>query len=243
MAGAGIGDRAASSQGVDAPLSGADRDGDFPQHPEALAERAKLGWKRCRRSLKGQRDPALFQEGQRILQALHEREAVGEIEVFFLDESGFRASSCVPYAWQRRGCTRALPANAPGRVNVIGLINRQGVGYFHPVETTVTSATVAEAIAGFIQSRSADKLTVVVMDNASIHKKAVKEGQWDWLLDRLRVWFLPPYSPELNAIEILWKKIKYEWLPWMAYHSFDALRAALQDIFENLGGKYQVNFG
>jgi len=56
------------------------------------------------------------------------------------------------------------------------------------------------------------------------------------------VWFLPPYSPELNRIEVLWKKIKYEWLPWEAYASFEALRNARQDIFQNLGGKYQINF-
>jgi len=70
----------------------------------------------------------------------------------------------------------------------------------------------------------------------------VREGQADWLLGRVWVWFLPPYSPELNRIEVLWKKIKYEWLPWEAYASFEALRNALQDIFQNLGGKYQINF-
>jgi transposase len=50
-----------------------------------------LAWKRCRRSLKGQRDEAGFLEGKRVLAALHEREKAGEIEVFYLDESGFSA--------------------------------------------------------------------------------------------------------------------------------------------------------
>jgi transposase len=35
--------------------------------------------------------------------------------------------------------------------------------------------------------------------------------------------FLPPYCPELNLIEILWRKIKYEWLPVSAYESFKDL--------------------
>lgn len=165
-------------------------------------------WKRCRRSVKAHCDPALFEQGRRILKALQDKEADGDIELFYLDESGFSSGSRVPYAWQKQGGTRALPANVPERVNVIGLMNRQGMGYFHPVETTVTSATVAEAMAGFIRSRPADKLTVVVMDNAPLHKKAVREGQADWLLGRVWVWFLPPYSPELNCIEVLLKKIK-----------------------------------
>ncbi|MGZ5030573.1 MAG: transposase [Methylobacter sp.] len=55
-------------------------------------------------------------------------------------------------------------------------------------------------------------------------------------------WFLPAYSPELNPIEILWKKIKYEWLPWAAYYCYETMRSALSEILENLGGKYRVNF-
>jgi len=167
-------------------------------------------WKRCRRSVKAHCNPALFEQGRRVLKALQDKEADGDIELFYLDESGFSSRSCVPYAWQKQGGTRALPANVPGLVNVIGLMNSQGAGYFHPVETTVTSATVAEAMAGFIQSRPDDKLTVAVMDNAPLHKKAVREGQANWLLGRVWVRFLPPYSPELNRIEVLWKKIKYE---------------------------------
>jgi len=37
--------------------------------------------------------------------------------------------------------------------------------------------------------------------------------------------WLPPYSPELNLIEILWRKIKYQWLPLRAYLSFNHLQS------------------
>jgi len=64
-----------------------------------------LRWKRCRRSLKERRDEAGFLEGKRILEAFHAREAAGELEVFYLDESGFSSRSCMPYAWQPQGDT------------------------------------------------------------------------------------------------------------------------------------------
>ncbi|MGZ5016519.1 MAG: transposase, partial [Methylobacter sp.] len=120
--------------------------------------------------------------------------------------------------------------------------SRQGASYFHSVETTVTSSVIEEAMADFIRSRPANKLTVVIMDNAPVHRKAERESQATWLLGHVWAWFLPPYSPELNLIEILWKKIKYEWLPWEAYANFQALRLALQEIFQNYGTKYRVNF-
>lgn len=213
----------------------------FPTIKRWLKERHWV-WKRCRRSLKSKQNPAAFKEGQRVLHALQTKEMAGEIDLFFLDESGFSADACIPYAWQRPGKTLALPANSSGRVNVIGLLSLQGTSFFRTVETTVTSAVIAETMAGFIQSRPADKLTVVVMDNAPIHRKAERENQALWLLGRVWVWFLPPYSPELNLIEILWKKIKYEWLPWDAYASFQSLRHAIQNLLQGYGKKYQVNF-
>jgi transposase len=199
-------------------------------------------WKRCRHSLKEKRDSDQFREGQRVLAAFHEREAAGELEIFYLDESGFSSSSCMPYAWQPKGETRCLSANVPGRTNVIGFLSRDHDSYFHVVDGTVTHRQVKDAMDGFIRARRPDQLTIVVMDNASIHHKAVAEGQWAWLGHKVWAWFLPAYSPELNPIEMLWKKIKYEWLPWTAYQCFETMRTALNEIFQNLGGKYRINF-
>lgn len=201
-----------------------------------------LGWKRCRRSLKAKRDQSGFLEGKRILAAFHERELAGELDVFYLDESGFSSRSCVPYAWQPRGETLCLPAHVSGRTNVIGFMSRNNEAYFHAVDGSVTHREIVAAMNNFVRLRPPEKLTIVVMDNATVHHKAAKEASWEWLGQRVWAWFLPAYSPELNPIEILWKKIKYEWLPWAAYHCFDSMCSALSDIFENLGRKYRINF-
>jgi len=54
--------------------------------------------------------------------------------------------------------------------------------------------------------------------------------------------FLPPYSPELNLIEILWRKLKYEWLPLDAYQSYGHLKKWLLEILDNVGEKFQITF-
>jgi transposase len=56
------------------------------------------------------------------------------------------------------------------------------------------------------------------------------------------VYPLAAYSPELNLIEILWRKIKYEWLPLTAYDSFKTLLRELQKVLAGVGSKYQINF-
>src|SRR2546425_7566937 len=54
--------------------------------------------------------------------------------------------------------------------------------------------------------------------------------------------YLTTYSPELNLIEILWRNIKYAWLPFSAYQCLNALRDALENILKNFGSKYQITF-
>ena len=53
---------------------------------------------------------------------------------------------------------------------------------------------------------------------------------------------LPAYSPELNIIEILWRKIKYEWLSFGATESLTSLRNELFDILKNIGGEYTIAY-
>ncbi|KAA6323078.1 hypothetical protein EZS27_027452, partial [termite gut metagenome] len=49
------------------------------------------------------------------------------------------------------------------------------------------------------------------------------------------IFFLPVYSPELNLIEILWRRIKYQWIPFDAYGCFENLILnCYQDIFNNI---------
>jgi transposase len=83
---------------------------------------------------------------------------------------------------------------------------------------------------------SLDNPAVVVLDNASIHKsEAVTEKMENWDRRGLTLYFISPYSPELNLIEILWMKIKYEWITNSAYEGTAFLRSAIRDILSSFG--------
>ena len=81
------------------------------------------------------------------------------------------------------------------------------------------------------------------MDNASVHtSEEFEECLPQWKKQGLIIKYLPPYSPELNLIEILWRNIKYTWLPFSAYQCLNALGEALEHILKNFGSKYQITF-
>jgi transposase len=84
---------------------------------------------------------------------------------------------------------------------------------------------------------------VVVIDNASIHTSdEFAERLPYWKKHGLIIKYLSPYSPELNLIEILWRRIKYTWLPFSAYACLNALSEALETILSHVGSEYQITF-
>jgi transposase len=92
-------------------------------------------------------------------------------------------------------------------------------------------------------SENLTQRTVVVMDQASIHtSNAVLEKLEEWKTKNLELFWLPPYSPELNLIEILWKFLKYEWIKIEAYKSWQNLVDYVTNVLDNLGKEYAINF-
>ena len=83
-----------------------------------LAKRARLRWKRVRKSFKSLRDPAAFARCQRDLEALQQQEDKGKIDLSYCDEAGFALDPSIPYAWQESGTVIELPAMKYGRMNV-----------------------------------------------------------------------------------------------------------------------------
>ena len=57
-----------------------------------------------------------------------------------------------------------------------------------------------------------------------------------------QIFFITPYSPELNIIEIFWKHIKYYWLDFKAFDNYIALFDKLHKILSSFGSKYVINF-
>jgi transposase len=86
--------------------------------------------------------------------------------------------------------------------------------------------------------------TVIILDNATIHHSdAFKDKIDEWEQMDLYIFFLPTYSPHLNLIETLWRKIKYEWLKPQDYLDFDTLTNAIENIVLEVGKKFKINFG
>jgi len=115
----------------------------------------------------------------------------------------------VPYAWQKKGNPVLLPSVRSKGLSVLGLLSRTSKFFQKTLEGNVNSEAVTVFFDEFCETLN--KETVVVLDNSSVHKsKLFTEKSREWEEKGLKIYFIPPYSPELNLIEILWRFIKYK---------------------------------
>lgn len=175
------------------------------------------------------------------LQDLFALENSGFLKIYFADESGFNLTPNIPYGWQKKNETISIPSQRSATINVFGLLARDNS--FVPYETmgSINSDLLIAFIDNF--SKTIKEKTCIIMDNAPIHKSnKFKESMERWKKQDLDIWFLPTYSPHLNIIEILWKKMKYEWLKPKDYNSIETLMNAVDNILINFGEKFCINF-
>jgi hypothetical protein len=160
----------------------------------------------------------------------------------YFDEAGFCLNSEIPYAWQEKGHSIEIPTGKSPRLNIVGFLSRQQQLQAWMFEASINSDVVIACIDAFCQTLT--KRTVLVIDNASIHTSdAVEEKRIEWKEHGLELFFLPPYSPQLNLIEILWRFMKYEWIEFEAYTGWKTYVKYLEEIIIHYGTKYVINFG
>ena len=173
---------------------------------------------------------------------LQQREAAGQCDLWYFDVTGFCLTPCVPYAWQPIGEVITVPtASHSRRLNVLGFLKRTNELVPYMVEGTVDTSTIVECFEQFSQQLT--KRTYVFLDNAPVHRSQEFIGHIaQWVQRGLIIKYLPAYAPELNLIEILWRFMKYSWLPFSAYTSFQCLYEAVEQILTRVGTEYTIAF-
>ena len=206
-----------------------------------IAKSAGMTWRRIRRSLKSKRNQEEFEKAQEEITELRRQHQNEEIDVFYFDESGFTLEPSVPYAWSSPDGTDGIPSSKSRRLNVLGFLSTDNRFQSFMFECSADSDVVVACFNYF--SEIITKKTVVIIDNAPTHTSQEFEDHIEeWEEKGLFIKKLPTYSPELNLIEILWRFIKYHWLPFSAYLSFDNLVSEVEKILKGVGSEYRINF-
>ena len=129
-----------------------------------------------------------------------------EAPVYFADAVHPTHNSSPAYGWIRRGTEKELVANSGRqRLNIHGALNAETHELITQRVESVNAQATVELLKAIDAAHPSAPYIHLIVDNAGYyHAKPVAEylssGQ-----SRVRLWFLPPYSPNLNLIERVWK--------------------------------------
>ena len=162
----------------------------------------------------------------------------GECPLLFMDAAHFVLQPFLCSLW----ClTRLFVPAAAGRnrINVLGAVNAITKEVSTHINTTYICAATLIGFLKQLREKYAEGPIAIVLDNARYqHCAAVKSYAQSIGIELL---FLPPYSPNLNIIERLWKFTKKQILYAHYYDAPDAFHAAIKTFFQNINKKHNNN--
>lgn len=172
---------------------------------------------------------------------LEELSRQGFIDLFYGDESHVCSEGYVPYGWQFSDEDVYIPVEKGYKINIWGLISRNNQTHWATTEENIDSNFVFNQLEKL--SFQILRQTVLVLDNASVHKAKIIQNQLQyWEKRGLYIFFLPPYSPKLNIAETLWRKIKKEQIDPLDYIDKDTLFYTVSQCLAQIGNIWKINF-
>ncbi len=127
--------------------------------------------------------------------------------IYFIDEASLRSDYHNGTTWGRKGCTPVVSATgARFGINMIAAVSGEGDMRY----MSITGRFNADVFIKFLRQieKSHDRPVLIVTDGHSVHaaKKVMKYLKREPRL--LDIQLLPPYSPELNPVELVWGSLK-----------------------------------
>ena len=132
-----------------------------------------------------------------------------DADIAFEDESGVGMSTHSGRTWGDVGHTpKVLATNKRGGYNILSTVTAQGVMNYSISDGSVDSFRYVKFLKQLIKGRK--KPLIIIADRASFHKSKEVRNFVRANRTKIRIYFLPKYSPELNPDEHVWRNIKDE---------------------------------
>ena len=130
--------------------------------------------------------------------------------IIFEDECSFRQDPTLHATWSRVGKQPLIPKTGQRKtMKIFGCVDITKNRFIYKTDAVFNAATYAAFLERVCQKFFAnDRKDYYIQDNASYHKSS---DVWDWFKENrkfIKVYNLPPYCPELNAVERLWKYVR-----------------------------------
>ncbi len=127
-----------------------------------IIKKLKMTWRRMKRGLSKAAEEWELEVKLPKLRGFLEQETKGEIEIRYLDQSGFSLMPYIPYGWQEEKETLILKSRTGKRINVMGLMNRNQELDYQIIQGSINNQKVIDFLDKY--SKKIDKNIIVILD-------------------------------------------------------------------------------
>lgn len=153
--------------------------------------------------------------------------------VLFYDSSHPQFSTIADYGWIKKGQEKFIKNNVGRkRLNISGAVDIETldtvINFPEKVNAATTIETFKKIEAAYPKSNSIN----IILDNAASHKAKIVEEYLE--KSKINLVYLPPYSPNLNPIERLWRMLRDEVLSNTFYESYGDFKKSCKGFFKKI---------
>jgi transposase len=142
-------------------------------------------------------------------------------EIFFEDESGLRSDYHSGTTWGKKGETPIVRVTGKRfSLNMISAISAKGAMHFMVVRGGVNAGVFIDFLKSLMHGR---RPVFLIIDGHPTHRSRKVRDYVDSLNGKLRLFFLPPYSPALNPDELVWNHVKNHSVGKKIVHTIEEL--------------------
>lgn len=153
--------------------------------------------------------------------------------ILFMDGVHPQHNIIAGYGWIKTGQEKEIKSNSGrARVNINGAININDNDGAFVFGEAVNAQTTVELFDKLEKKYSDAENIYVICDNAKYYRSVLVTAFL--ISSKVKIVFLPPYSPNLNLIERFWKFFKKETLYQVYYETFSEFEVACKSFFRNI---------
>lgn len=128
-------------------------------------------------------------------------------EIYFWDESGFRADVVQGTTWSAKGHTPVVAVPGPRQsVSAASAVNAKGAFWFATYKGGMSAELFVAMLGQLMRHRK--RPLFLILDSLPAHKARIVQNYAQSTAGKLQLYFLPGYAPELNPDELVWNYVK-----------------------------------
>jgi len=156
-----------------------------------------------------------------------------EDKILFMDGVHPQHNSKPAYGWFKKNKKAQIRSNTGRkRLNINGIVDVENINVIVHEDTAVNADSTIELLKKTeAQYPKAEEITIIC-DNAMYYRSKILS---EYLKNsKIKLEFLPPYAPNLNIIERLWKFMRKKVTYNKYYESFDIFKNSIFEFFKNI---------